>query len=339
MHPVEGIWQSTDGFKYGIICSNNYSSTKSFTMEVLSTPFPKTFPVGDNKGTITEGSVNGVYSLEYVYKEWYEDYYGNISNIKRTIQNLILTQESYVLMSFQRLDGKTVSLYKLYPKEDSNQSNSSSAQSTGKSSGTGFFVSSNGYIITNNHVVEGARNIKVTKVNGDSYKKYNAKVEVSDKQNDLAIIKITDPSFSSIGSLPYTFKFMAANVGEDCFVLGYPLVSTMGTDIKLTNGVISSRTGFNGSVSEYQMSAPVQPGNSGGPLFDKNGNIIGVVCAKHTGAENAGYAVKASYIRNLVELLPQNINFPQTNQLAGKTLPKQVELASKAVCLIIVNGD
>lgn len=339
LHPVEGIWQSTDGFKYGIICSNNYSSTKSFTMEVLSTPFPKTFPVGDNKGTITEGSVNGVYSLEYVYKEWYEDYYGNISNIKRTIQNLILTQESYVLMSFQRLDGKTVSLYKLYPKEDSNQSNSSSAQSTGKSSGTGFFVSSNGYIITNNHVVEGARNIKVTKVNGDSYKKYNAKVEVSDKQNDLAIIKITDPSFSSIGSLPYIFKFMAANVGEDCFVLGYPLVSTMGTDIKLTNGVISSRTGFNGSVSEYQMSAPVQPGNSGGPLFDKNGNIIGVVCAKHTGAENAGYAVKASYIRNLVELLPQNINFPQTNQLAGKTLPKQVELASKAVCLIIVNGD
>jgi len=339
LHPVEGIWQSTDGYKYGIICSNNYSSTKSFTMEVLSTPFPKTFPVGDNKGTITEGSVNGVYSLEYVYKEWYEDYYGNITNIKRTIQNLILTQESYVLMSFQRLDGKTVSLYKLYPKEDSNQSNSSSAQSTGKSSGTGFFVSSNGYIITNNHVVEGARNIKVTKVNGDSYKKYNAKVEVSDKQNDLTIIKITDPSFSSIGSLPYTFKFMAANVGEDCFVLGYPLVSTMGTDIKLTNGVISSRTGFNGSVSEYQMSAPVQPGNSGGPLFDKNGNIIGVVCAKHTGAENAGYAVKASYIRNLVELLPQNINFPQTNQLAGKTLPKQVELASKAVCLIIVNGD
>ena len=162
LHPVEGIWQSTDGFKYGIICSNNYSSTKSFTMEVLSTPFPKTFPVGDNKGTITEGSVNGVYSLEYVYKEWYEDYYGNITNIKRTIQNLILTQESYVLMSFQRLDGKTVSLYKLYPKEDSNQSNSSSAQSTGKSSGTGFFVSSNGYIITNNHVVEGARNIKVT---------------------------------------------------------------------------------------------------------------------------------------------------------------------------------
>lgn len=339
LHPVEGIWQSTDGFKYGIICSNNYSSTKSFTMEVLSSSLPKVVRVGENKGTISEGSTNGIYSLAYNMKEFLEYYNGRVEIDRTWTDNLILVQESPILMTFQRLDGKTISLYKLYPKDEPTSSNNNPTVSTGKSSGTGFFVSSNGYIITNNHVVEGARNIKVTKVNGDSYKKYNAKVEVSDKQNDLAIIKITDPSFSPIGSLPYTFKFMAANVGEDCFVLGYPLVSTMGTDIKLTNGVISSRTGFNGSVSEYQMSAPVQPGNSGGPLFDKNGNIIGVVCAKHTGAENAGYAVKASYIRNLVELLPQNINFPQTNQLAGKTLPKQVELASKAVCLIIVNGD
>lgn len=340
LHPVEGIWQSTDGYKYGIVYSSYRNGAKAYSMEILASP-NKVFRVGENKGYITEGSTNGIYSLEYNVKEWYEDIYGNVSRITKSYsENLILAQETPILMTFQRLlDGKTISLYKLYPKDEPTSSNNNPTLSTGKSSGTGFFVGSNGYIITNNHVVEGARNIKVTKVNGDSYKKYNAKVEVSDKQNDLAIIKITDPSFSSIGSLPYTFKFMAANVGEDCFVLGYPLVSTMGTDIKLTNGVISSRTGFNGSVSEYQMSAPVQPGNSGGPLFDKNGNIIGVVCAKHTGAENAGYAVKASYIRNLVELLPQNINFPQTNQLAGKTLPKQVELASKAVCLIIVNGD
>lgn len=112
----------------------------------------------------------------------------------------------------------------------------------------------------------------------------------------------------------------------------------MGLDIKLTNGIISSKTGFEGNIAEYQMSAPVQPGNSGGPLFDKNGNIIGVVCAKHREAENAGYAIKASYIRNLVELLPTGITMPQTNLLAGKALPKQVELASKAVCMIIVNG-
>lgn len=113
----------------------------------------------------------------------------------------------------------------------------------------------------------------------------------------------------------------------------------MGLDIKLTNGIISSKTGFEGNIAEYQMSAPVQPGNSGGPLFDKNGNIIGVVCAKHREAENADYAIKASHIRNLVDLLPTSITMPQTNLLTGKALPKLVELASKAVCVIIVNDN
>lgn len=205
--------------------------------------------------------------------------------------------------------------------------------------GTGFFLSKDGYIITNHHVIEKARTIKVLGVNDDYQHSYTARVEMSDKQNDLAILKITDATFKPLPNVPYTFKYTTSSVGEDCFVLGYPLISTMGIDIKLTNGIISSKTGFEGNVAEYQMSVPVQPGNSGGPLFDKNGYIIGVVCAKHRDAENASYAIKASYIRNLVELLPTNITMPQTNLLVGKALPKQVELASKAVCVIIVNDD
>ena len=208
-----------------------------------------------------------------------------------------------------------------------------------KVSGTGFFLSTDGYIVTNYHVIENARTIKVSGINDNYQTSYTAKMEKCDKQNDLAILKITDASFKPLANIPYTFKYTTSSVGEDCFVLGYPLISTMGMDIKLTNGIISSKTGYEGNIAEYQMSAPIQPGNSGGPLFDKNGNIIGVVCAKHRDAENAGYAIKASYIRNLVELLPTNITMPQTNILTGKTLPKQVELASKAVCVIIVNGD
>ena len=327
LHPVEGIWQSTDGFKYGITYSDH---SRLYVIEILSAPYNEL--VGRNRGYISDVSTPGIYSADY----YFLNIYGNRSYDQKV--RIVLIQESLYKMSFQTIDGKTFSFYKLYPKDELSTPDSHDS-SVIKSTGTGFFLSNNGYIITNNHVVEGASNIQVTNVSGDTYKKYSAKVEVTDKQNDLAIIKITDPSFTSIGVLPYTFKFLTADVGEDCFVLGYPLVSTMGTDIKLTNGIISSRTGYNGNVSEYQMSAPVQPGNSGGPLFDKNGNVIGVVCAKHAGAENAGYAVKASYIRNLVELLPQNINYPQTNQLAGKTLPKQVKLASMAVCLIIVNED
>lgn len=209
------------------------------------------------------------------------------------------------------------------------------------SSGTGFFLSNSGYIVTNYHVIENAQNnnIKVTGINEDYSKSYKVQVVVNDKQNDLAILKIADDTFTSIKGIPYAFKFTTSNVGEDCFVLGYPLISSMGKEIKLTNGIISSKTGFDGNIAQYQISAPVQPGNSGGPLFDKNGYVIGVVQAKHTEAENAGYAIKASYIRNLVELLPTEIKFPQANQLNGKALPVQVELASKFVCLIIVNGD
>lgn len=207
------------------------------------------------------------------------------------------------------------------------------------SSGSGFFLSTDGYIITNYHVIDNARSIKISGINDDHHTSYSARVEISDKQNDLAILKISDSTFKPLKYIPYTFKYEVSSVGEDCFVLGYPLISSMGMDIKLTNGIISSKTGFEGNIAEYQMSAPVQPGNSGGPLFDKNGNVIGVICAKHLEAENAGYAIKANYIRNLVELLPIGIQMPQTNLLSGKTLPEQVELASKAVCLIIVNDE
>nr|WP_277266111.1 trypsin-like peptidase domain-containing protein [Prevotella corporis] len=85
---------------------------------------------------------------------------------------------------------------------------------------------------------------------------------------------------------------------EDIFVLGYPLVQTMGEDVKLTTDVISSKTGFQGDVSQYQISAAIQPRNSGGPLFDSRGNLIGIVPAKHKGTENVGYAIKPQ-IRNL----------------------------------------
>ena len=126
LHPVEGIWQSTDGFKYGITYSGYRNGTKAYGMEVLSSP-NKAFRVGENKGYISEGSTTGIYSLEYNIKEWLYDYYGNIERITKSYsENVILVQESSVLMTFQRIvDGKTISLYKLYPKEAGCQSGNS----------------------------------------------------------------------------------------------------------------------------------------------------------------------------------------------------------------------
>ena len=139
--------------------------------------------------------------------------------------------------------------------------------------------------MTNYHVIDGAKSITVNGINGNFNTLYHAVVVGADKVNDLALLKISDSSFTNFGSIPYSISATTSEVGEDIYVLGYPLTATMGDEIKLTTGVISSKSGFQGDVALYQVSAPIQPGNSGGPLFDKKGNVIGVVSAKHTGAE------------------------------------------------------
>lgn len=185
-------------------------------------------------------------------------------------------------------------------------------------SGTGFALK-NGYIVTNYHVIENANSITVKGVKGDFNNSFHAFVVASDRFNDLAIIKITDNSFSGFGQIPYTISSSTSDVGEEVYVLGYPLTSTMGDEIKLTTGVVSSKTGFQGDVALYQISAPIQPGNSGGPLFDRKGNIIGIVSAKHSGAENVGYAIKSSYLRNLIESSVNKSIIPTANTVS--TLP------------------
>jgi len=219
-------------------------------------------------------------------------------------------------------------LMKIYPIEE---------ESKTVCSATGFAISQNGIIVTNYHVIENATKIKVKGIKGDFSKSYSAKVIVSDKNNDLAILKIDDYSFTTLGTIPYMINNNSANVGENIFVLGYPLTATMGEEIKLTNGIISSKSGFQGDITSYQMTAPIQPGNSGAPMFDKDGNIVGIVNAKHVGVENAGYAVKTSYLFNLIDALPTTLKLPSVNTLKGKTLSSQVELANKFVYIIEVN--
>ena len=276
--------------------------------------------IGDIKAKLTKTATSNLFKTL-----WYR-------GDKMPDDELYITFEEGV-MNVIWTDGSPKNLYlKLYPTSDDNIANSNSSSNVG--SGTGFAISSNGIIVTNYHVIENAKTIKVRGINSDFNKTYKAKVLVSDKNNDLALIQIDDYSFSSLGTIPYTIKTGLAGVGENIFVLGYPLRATMGDEIKLTNGIVSSRTGFQGDITSYQISAPVQPGNSGGPLFDSQGNLIGIINAKHVGAENASYAVKTSYLTNLIDLLPSPPKPQTVNSLTGKTLTQQVELVKKFVYII-----
>jgi S1-C subfamily serine protease len=204
-------------------------------------------------------------------------------------------------------------------------------------SGTGFALK-NGYIVTNFHVVDGAKRIEVHGVNGNASSDYAADVVATDKNNDLAIIRISDYRFSGFGTIPYAIKSPTVDVGEDVWVLGYPLTQFLGNEIKLTNGVISARSGYQGDVSTYQISAPVQPGNSGGPLFDSKGNIVGIVNAGVPGAENVGYAIKTSYLVNLADSYSLSTYLPTSNSISSLTLKEQVKRVNNYVFLLLCSS-
>lgn len=215
--------------------------------------------------------------------------------------------------------------------------NQTTIANNAKATGTGFAISSKGLISTCNHVIENASTIKILGINGDFKNTHSAKVISSDKKNDLAILEITDDPSLDLGELPYSLKYNSDEVGKGVFVLGYPLLATMGSEIKLTTGVISSRSGFQNDQTCYQVSAAIQPGNSGGPLFDSEGNVIGVVNAKHLDAENVSYAVKLSYLYPQLLSLNTDIPFLNSNKLLNKDLPNQVKVVKDFVYIILIN--
>ncbi len=180
-----------------------------------------------------------------------------------------------------------------------------------KGNGSGFFLSPQGYIATNYHVVDGTTALQANFTRNGKTESYPATVVVTDPQNDLAIIKIDDKSFSATGPLPYGLMTRTKDTGSEVFAMGYPMASVMGSEVKFTDGKISSKSGIGGDVRVYQISVPIQPGNSGGPLFDMGGNVVGITSSglnrDYFKSENVNYAIKASYLKNLMEACPQEI--------------------------------
>jgi S1-C subfamily serine protease len=190
-------------------------------------------------------------------------------------------------------------------------------------SGSGFFISNTGYIATNYHVIENASTIQIDYNQNGEKKTFDARVVLSDKINDLAILEISDDNFKAFEALPYELNYSVQDVGSDVFTLGYPLADVLGEELKYTNGAISSKTGIDGDITVYQISVPIQPGNSGGPLFNAEGNIVGITSSRLNKelfeSENVNYAIKLSYLKNLIDVLPKPIETKTFNKI--KNLP------------------
>jgi S1-C subfamily serine protease len=168
----------------------------------------------------------------------------------------------------------------------------------GFSTGTGFFVSSSGHLITNFHVVDGAEHILVRTIKGADLP---AVVIARDPANDVALLKVEISTKAiPIGTVSRLAK------GAEVMTLGYPLVHIQGQEQKATFGRVNSLSGIDNDIRFLQIDVPVQPGNSGGPLIATNGSVVGVVTAtlnqintlKESGSlpQNVNYAVKADYV-------------------------------------------
>ncbi|MGB1241911.1 MAG: S1C family serine protease [Chitinophagales bacterium] len=193
------------------------------------------------------------------------------------------------------------------------------------STGSAIAISQTGYIITNHHVVANHDYIELMIPNSRYRRAYRAVVVAMDKETDLALLKIEDVNFRGLPKIPYHFRYRESDVGEEVFTLGFPMVESMGWDIKLGDGLISSRKGYKDNPKTYQISVPVNPGNSGGPLFNKNGELVGIIKAKHSKADNASYAVKTSNVLSLINKAELSIPLPNNDYLKSRDMTEQVK--------------
>ncbi len=199
------------------------------------------------------------------------------------------------------------------------------------SGGTGFLIDGKGYIITNAHVLKGF-NAVVVKNQTDEF---NARIVSIDPARDLAILKIDDDDFKPFSSLPYSIKKSKVDLGEDLYTLGYPRDS-----IVYNMGYLSAGSGLDGDTASYQISLSANPGNSGGPVFNKNGEIIGILSAKQTQVEGVVFAVKAGEIFKMISDLKKDdttiskIKLPVSSNLKGVDRVNQVKQVEDYVFLV-----
>jgi TPR repeat protein len=180
------------------------------------------------------------------------------------------------------------------------------AEDEPKATGTGFLITRNGYLVTNHHVVEGAGKVRVQTSAG----LLDAEVVRVDDTSDLALLKVA----GTFEALPVVSS-RSARLGATVATVGFPNVGLQGFEPKLSKGDISSLAGIQDDVRFFQISVPVQPGNSGGALVDVKGNVVGVVSAQlsqkaaleSTGtlAQSVNYAVKSSYLLSFLEAVPE----------------------------------
>jgi len=192
------------------------------------------------------------------------------------------------------------------------------------SSGTGFFINQH-QLLTNYHVVKECKNIELIR---KGYKSH-ATVVVKDVINDLAILETQKKNNTSL----YFRGGRGIRVGDNSIVIGYPLGDLLGSSVKVTTGNISAMTGLLNNTSRLQLTAPVQPGNSGGPLLDESGNIVGIVVARLKKEQNVNLAIKSNIAQMFLDI--NNIDYSVTVSKDAKDVADIVNKTKEGIVQVV----
>lgn len=204
----------------------------------------------------------------------------------------------------------------------------------GFSTGTGFFVTNKGHIVTNFHVIEDSKFVKIKTSDG---KTLQAKVLRTDPVNDLALLHV---DFNS----PFLRLGDDIIKGEQVLTIGYPLISVQGQESKVTFGNINALSGVKGDFRFVQIDVPIQPGNSGGPLINEKGEVVGVVTAtlnvihalRKSGnlPQNVNYAVKSDYV---LPILPKHLTQGISQVPISLNRNELIKKSDRAIVLVVAN--
>lgn len=212
-----------------------------------------------------------------------------------------------------------------------NSEQASQTFAPGQFGATGFIIAPEGYVVTNYHVIRDADSVHLYHANGGTYR---AQVVYTDPGTDIALLQINDTAFRKLRHTPYTFKESDAELGEEVFTLGFPRDEPV-----YGQGYLSSRTGYLGDTTAYQISIPLNPGNSGGPLLDQHGNVIGIIRGKQTGLDGASFAIKTDALLRCIEAIPADslahpLVLNRKNALAALSRTEQVKRIQDYVFMV-----
>jgi len=202
-------------------------------------------------------------------------------------------------------------------------------KATFKSGGTGFLIDGKGYLMTNAHVLKGNSIVAIN----NKGEQFIATICMKDLSRDIAVLKIEDKDFKPISSLPYSIN-NTVKLAEPIYTMGYPK-----DEIVYGEGYLSSETGYKSDTLTYQISIAADHGNSGGPVLNKRGDVIGILTDKSEGG--AVFAVKSLYIYNAVDLLKKDAKFGDiklSNTNSIKNLQREDQVTKVNSCVFLIKS-